>query len=235
MKIVSKTPEKTVFVEEVNISLANAIRRSVDEIPILAISEADIYKNDSVLYDEIISHRLGLIPLKNQKLKEGQTVEYKLKTKGSGDGVYVLAKELGEDVVYPDTPITLLSEGQEIELVARARCGKGIEHARFTPGLFFYKHLPKIKISSEGEKHTELAELYGDVFEKFGDKLKVKDATLCELDQEDLKSYPGVTIDFDNNLVFTIESWGQISSSDIFVEACKALKENLSEVLKVIK
>lgn len=235
METITKTQEEMTFIGEVNISLANAIRRSVGDIPILAINEADIYKNDSALYDEIIAHRLGLIPLKNQKMKEGEIIELKLKTKGEGEGTMILAKELGDDVVYPETPIVLLGEGQELELVAKARVGKGNDHARFTPGLLFYKHLPKIKISAEGEKHTELAELYPKVFEMFGEKLKVKNAAACDLDQEDMSEYPGISIEFDNNLVFAIESWGQIEAKDIFIDACKALKGNLSEVTKAIK
>jgi len=235
METITKTPEEVKFVTDINVSLANAIRRSVGEIPILAISEADIYKNDSALYDEVISHRLGLVSLKNQKVKEGESVEMKMKSKCKGDDVMVLAGELGDDIVYPETPVVLLSDGQEIELVARARTGKGVDHSRFMPGLAYYKHLPKIKISSEGEKHSELAELYPEAFEMYGDKLKVKDASAFDLDQEDMEEYPGVSIEFDDNLVFMIESWGQISASDIFIEACKALKGNLSEVSKAIK
>jgi DNA-directed RNA polymerase subunit D len=235
MELKEKTAEKIVFTSNANISLANAVRRSIDEVPILAISEADIYKNDSALYDEIIVHRLGLIPIKNQKMKEGEVVEYKLKAKGDGEGIMIEAKELGDDVVYPETPIVLLGEGQEIELVAKARAGIGIDHARFSPGLFTYKHLAKISISGEGEKHTELAEMYPEVFEMFGEKIKVKDASACELDQEDMETYPGISIDFDDNLVFSIESWGQIEAKEIFTEACKALKNNLSIVSKAIK
>ena len=235
MEMIEKTQEKIRFASSMNVSLANAIRRSVDEIPILAIDEADIYKNDSVLYDEIIAHRLGLIPLKNQKIKADQVVEMKLKVKGSGEAKEILAGELGDSVVYPEMPLVLIGSEQEVELVARARVGKGISHAKFSPGIIFYKHLAKIKIIGDGEKQSELAEIYPEVFEMFGDKLKVKDAAACDLDQEDMKSYPGVTIGFDNNLSFTIESWGQIGVKDIFIEACKALKGNLSEVSKVIK
>ena len=233
MEIITKMSQEISFITEMNGSLANAIRRSVGEISILAIVEADIYKNDSALYDEIITHRLGLVSLKNQKMKAGQSIEMKLK--GEGERTEVLAGELGDLVVYPETPVVLLGKGQKIEIIARAKAGKGNEHAKFMPGLAYYKHLPRIKISGDGERQCELAELYPEVFEMFGEKLKVKNAAACDLDQEDVADYSGVSIEFDDNLVFTIESWGQIEAKEIFTEACKALKENLSKVSKVIK
>lgn len=235
MEMIKNSAEEIVFSTSINVSLANAIRRSVGEIPILAVVETDIYKNDSALYDEIISHRLGLIPLKNQKMKKDDSVEFKLKAKGKGDGQMVLAGEMGPEVVYPETPIVLLGEGQVLELVARARAGKGVDHARFMPGLVYYKHLPKINISGDGEKQTELVSLYPEVFEMYGEKVKVKDAWKCDLDNEDMEDYPGVDISFDDTLVFVIESWGQIEAKKIFVEACRALKDNLSLVSKAIK
>ena len=235
METIIKTPEEVSFITNINVSLANAIRRSVGEISILAIDECDIYKNDSVLYDEIIAHRLGLLSLKNQKMKADQTVEMKMKVKGEGEGVEILAGELDGDIIYPDTPIVLLAEGQELELVARAKAGKGIDHAKFMPGLAYYKHLPKIKISGEGEKQTELVEMYPDAFEMFGEKVKVKSAAACDLDESDVEAYPGVEISFDNNLVFMIESWGQMEAKDIFTEACKSLKMNLQAVAKSLK
>lgn len=235
MEMIKSSNEEIVFTTNVNVSLANAIRRSVGEIDVLAVVECDIYKNDSALYDEIISHRLGLVSLKNQKMKKDQTVEFKLKVKGRGDGEMVLAGEMGSEVVYPETPVVLLAEGQNLELVARAKAGKGIEHARFMPGLVYYKHLPKIKISGEGEKQTELVSLYPEVFEMYGEKVKVKDAWKCELDNEDMEEYPGVEISFGDELVFVIESWGQMDAKKIFVEACSVLKDNLKEVSKVLK
>ncbi len=238
MELIKKENEEIVFVEDMDISLANAIRRSVGEIPILAIFEADIYKNDSALYDEIISHRLGLVPLKNQKLKSGDSFELKLNVKTkNGERKEVLSGDLGNDIVYPEMPIVLLENGQELKLVARANVGLGIEHSRYFPGLLYYKHLPKIKISPEGEKHTELAEIYGNVFEVDGNgKLKVKSNVFCALDSEDFDKYKGIEVSFsDDKLAFFIESWGQIEPSDIYKEACKALKSNLSKVLKAIK
>ena len=233
--MIKDTNEEIVFSGDLNVSLANAIRRSVGEIDILAIDECDIYKNDSALYDEIIAHRLGLVSLKNQKMKKDDFVEFKLKAKGKGDGDLVLAGFMGDDIVYPDTPLVLLGENQQIEIVARARVGKGIDHAKFMPGLFYYKHLPIIKISEDGEKQTELASLYPEVFEMYGEKIKVKNAWQCDLDNEDMEKYPGIEISFGDRLVFFIESWGQIDSKKIFIEACKVLKDNLNSVSKVLK
>lgn len=234
MKKSEKKQEEMDFEIDIDISLANAIRRSVNEIPILAIDEVEIHKNDSALYDEIIAHRLGLVPLKNQKLKKDLDLELKLKAKGKAGGVKVLSKELGEISVYSDIPIVLLDAGQEIELIAKARSGIGTKHSKFSPGLLYYKQIPKIKISHEGEKHEKLAELYPDVFEYNG-KLKVKDTSKRELDSEDFKDFPEISIEFEKGLRIYIESWGQISPEEIFTESCNTLVKNLSDVIKAIK
>ena len=83
MKAILNTPEKLVLRIEANDSLANALRRSILEIPTLAIDEVEIFKNDSALYDEILSHRLGLIPIKTEKgASEKTKIEFKLSKKG---------------------------------------------------------------------------------------------------------------------------------------------------------
>lgn len=234
MELLEKQDEKLRFTANMSESLANAIRRSVAEIPTLAIEECDFYKNDSALYDEIIAHRLGLVPLKNQKVKQGDFIELKLKAKGKEGGVEVMAGEMGDLVVYPDLPLVLLDKEQQIEIVARATTGRGIDHTKFNPGMIFFSHVPKVKISKEGESQAQLAELYPKAF-TFDTKLKVKDASYCHLDSEDTKEYPGIDISFDDTLVFQIESWGQMSPKDIFVESCKALKANLSDLSKAVK
>ncbi len=66
LEVLEKSDHKLTFVVEgLSIEIANAIRRIIlTEIPAMAIDEVIILKNDSPLYDEIISHRLGMIPLK---------------------------------------------------------------------------------------------------------------------------------------------------------------------------
>ncbi len=229
MEKLEKTENKIVFKTDMDVGLANAIRRSVNSIPILAIDEVDIYKNDSALYDPIVAHRLGLVPLKNQKIAEGKSESFKLKAKG---GV-VLAGELGKEVVYPEMPVVYLEKGQELELVARARQGTGKEHAKFVPGLVYYKYLNKIKIDKDGGRYAELAELYPDIFE-FEDELRVINEWKGELDIEDVKDFKGVNLVPTKELIFAIESWGMIDSKDIFLEAIKALKRELDEVKKAV-
>ena len=124
MKIIRKKADKLSFSVELEDSLANAIRRYVNQIPVVAVDEIEISKNDSALYDETLAHRIGLIPLKAKK----QTGKMKLESKKEG---IVYSGELKGDaeVVYDKIPITLLDKGQEFEIKATLKSGKGSEHA----------------------------------------------------------------------------------------------------------
>jgi DNA-directed RNA polymerase subunit D len=65
LEILERTKHNLTFVvENISIEMANAIRRIIiSEIPVMAVDEVIILKNDSPLYDEIIAHRLAMIPL----------------------------------------------------------------------------------------------------------------------------------------------------------------------------
>ena len=58
-------PKKAVLkIEETDLYFVNSLRRvMLSELPKLAVDNVVIYDNTSALFDEIISHRLGLIPI----------------------------------------------------------------------------------------------------------------------------------------------------------------------------
>ena len=64
-KILESSPERVIFtLSGVDISIANALRRiMLAEVPIMAIDDVEFIQNNTVLPDEFIAHRLGLIPL----------------------------------------------------------------------------------------------------------------------------------------------------------------------------
>ena len=65
IQIIEKTDEYLRFiVSGVNVPFVNALRRiMITEVPTMAIDEIVILENSSILNDEILAHRMGLIPL----------------------------------------------------------------------------------------------------------------------------------------------------------------------------
>ena len=118
METIQNINEMLVLRIDANLPLANAIRRSLSDVPTLAIDDVEVYKNDSALYDEIIANRLGMVPLKTEKSMSPKTkIDMKLSKKGPGQ-VYSGDLEGPATVIYPKIPITLLGEGHKLELMA---------------------------------------------------------------------------------------------------------------------
>ncbi|RLG11096.1 DNA-directed RNA polymerase subunit D [Candidatus Pacearchaeota archaeon] len=237
MEIIKKNKDDMVFKTEINENLANAIRRHVNKIPVLGIDEVEIIKNGSALYDEVVAHRLGLIPLKSEKINEKTTGELKLVSKQEG---MVKSGELQGNVkvIYDEIPITFLDKGQELELRAIVKAGKGQEHVKFSPGLIFYrkpleiimdkecleevkKICPDVEIKEKDNKiiiQDEGEEEIGDVCEGICNKTKKK---------VEIKEKPG--------LIMTVESFGQMPVEEIVNKSVEALKKDLTEISKKIK
>ena len=48
----------------IDVSIANALRRiMIAEVPTVAIEHVYMWNNTSVMHDEVLSHRMGLIPI----------------------------------------------------------------------------------------------------------------------------------------------------------------------------
>ncbi len=125
----------------VTLQYANALRRiCLNGVPIYAIDTVDIIENSSVLADEGITHRLGLIPLKTDLSRSDESDSRIMLTLDSGDdtetGRTVTSAELSSDdkVVKPSSdqiPIIHLAPGQKLKFEAYARLGRGTEHAKW--------------------------------------------------------------------------------------------------------
>jgi DNA-directed RNA polymerase subunit D len=65
LDIISQNDQKmSVKLKGITLQYANALRRvCLNGVPVFAIDTVDIIKNSSVLADEGIAHRLGLIPI----------------------------------------------------------------------------------------------------------------------------------------------------------------------------
>lgn len=142
IQILTKDEKKiSIKLKGVTLQYANALRRiCLNGVPIYAIDTVDIIENSSVLVDEGITHRLGLIPLKTDLSRSDESDSRIMLTLDSGDdtetGRTVTSAELSSDdkVVRPcsdNIPIVHLAPGQKLKFEAYARLGRGTEHAKW--------------------------------------------------------------------------------------------------------
>ncbi len=236
MKKIEKTENQIIFTVDMSETIANSIRRYVNQIPILAVDEVEISKNDSALYDETIAHRIGLIPL---KMDTAAKKPGKLKLDAKKEGI-VYSEELKGNpaVVYKNMPITLLNNNQELQIIATVKAGKGSEHSKFSSGLIFYRNVAKIIIDKEF--HEEIRKVCpGAEIQEKGNKIIILDnkkreiADVCEGIVNKKKKKAEITPT--GELIITVESFGQISAEDIFKKSIETLKKDLTSLAKEIK
>jgi DNA-directed RNA polymerase subunit D len=238
MEVIGKTKDKYVFSAKINETLANALRRSVNRIPVIAVDELKIAKNDSALYDETVAHRIGLIPLKMEKsYKEGDSHKLKLKTKKAG---MIYSGEIKGDVgiVYDKMPILLLHEGQELDMEMTTKLGVGEDHAKFSPGVIFYRELYEVTLNKKFADTIKKIFPNNKIKEK-GDKIMILDDQIKSLADycESLCERAGEKAELKETgeLVFVIESFGQLEAKEILERAIDALEKDFKEFLKHLK
>jgi len=142
----------SVKLKGIPLQYANALRRvCLNGVPVFAIDTVDIIENSSVLADEGLAHRLGLIPIKTDlsRFNEPSKCDCHSETgcsnckvmlvldSGDSDTTRtVLSNELSseDDSIKPISdkiPIVQLAPGQRIKIECYARLGRGTDHAKW--------------------------------------------------------------------------------------------------------
>lgn len=253
----NKTTGKiTLHIKGISSSMANTLRRlMMDTVPVMAIEDVEIIQNSSALYDEMIALRLGLIPLttdlKYYELPSEEeqksfgtersaktSVHLKLTAKGPCN-VYAKDLKSKDPKVKPAQPnllIVKLLKGQELEINATAILGRGKEHVKWSPGLCWYVHYPKLTINNNSAKLEEFKDKYPPQIFKNGkiDKNLIIENNLIDTVEgicDDI-----VKVEYENDqFLFFIEPWGQLSPKEMFTTALKIFKNQLKELEEQLK
>ena len=178
--IVEMTPMKAQFViTDTNPAFANALRRTIiSDVPKMALDNVEFhlgpimdekgvaFESVSPLFDEIVSHRLGLIPIPTDL----DAFNFRAKCTCNGEGcpsctiMYSLNKKAPCTVYSGDLepvgdskykikddliPIVKLAEDQALLIYATAELGTGKQHAKWQAALGAgYRYFAKIEIDS---------------------------------------------------------------------------------------
>jgi DNA-directed RNA polymerase subunit D len=245
--------------EDAELYFVNSLRRvMLAELPKLAIDDVIIYDNTSALFDEMISHRLGLIPVPTDL----SVLSFRSECKCGGKGCpsctvrYTLSKE-GECVVYSgdlqpehpsfaitDTliPIVELAKDQRIILEVEAILGRGRDHAKWQVVLapryrmdtvisFDKKRLNDVKAFVESLPKDFVVDIKADKLElKDDSKLPMFEAYL-EKNKDSLLS---VTKD-PTKLTFSFETDGSMSAKAALQESINILAKKYEEFRSKLK
>ncbi len=239
-----------------NPAFANAWRRAMkSHVPTLAVDYVDFYMNSSYLYDEILAHRIGLIPLKTNIDKfnlqsncvcggEGcPSCQVSLRLNVEGPKVVYSGDFISDDPetvpVFDNIPVVELYEGQQLMLEAVARLGFGREHAKFQPvSVCTYRLLGKVEISEDCTNCRRCVEICPKgVFAEENGKVTVVNEYSCSLCRDCVKvcEENAVKITETNDYVFRVESVGQMEVREIVKRALIALKNKAEEMNRLLE
>jgi DNA-directed RNA polymerase subunit D len=252
-------PKKAVLkIEDTKPYFVNSLRRvMLSELPKLAVQNAVIYDNTSALFDEIISHRLGLIPIptdlsllsfKDECVCKGKgcpncTVRYTLSKEGEGT-VYsgdLQPAEKSWAITEDKIPIVKLYGDQRLILEIEATLGRGRDHAKWQAVQSPTYKMDAI-IEFDSKKANDVKEFVNklpkDLVEIKGNKLVLKDIKKLPVLESyiDKEEIDYITIKRDpTNVTFSLETDGAFSAKVAILESAKILEKKYAEMGKLLK
>ena len=249
IKMLKKRGETVKFLlEDASPAFANAMRRiMVSEVPTLAVDWIDVEENSSVMFDEMIAHRMGMIPLVFKPDKMNLSEECRCKGKGcplcqavlvmekSGPGTAWSGdlKSSNREVkpTSPKFPVVELLKNQSVKFEAVARLGTGSQHAKWQAASASYQYYPKLE--EAGTDKRAVSKCPKGALGLKGKKVVIKDPIKCDLCQA-CEPY-GIKVEGDpNKFIFRVESVSGLDPVYIVSKAAEILIAKGEEFKKAV-
>jgi DNA-directed RNA polymerase subunit D len=254
VQVLKKKGDKVTFVlDGATPAFANALRRvMISEVPTLAVEWVDMHYNSSILYDEIVAHRLAMIPLKFDPRKMNMKSECKCGGKGCSLCQVVFAADkngpgnlLSGDLkssnrqvapTSPDFPVIHLLKGHNIRFEAIAEMGIGRNHSKWQAANASYQYWPEIR--TEGKPSvTDIKKCVTvcpkNILVARGGKPSIKDPAECDLCMKCAEVCANVKMEGNpGKFIFFVESVSGLEPGYIVEKAAEIMREKAEEFKK---
>lgn len=265
--LAQKEDSLKVLVEDTEPAYVNALRRVlIADVPKMAIEDVEFhlgpiraedgkeYESVAPLFDEMIAHRLGLVPIPTDLALYNRredcptchgegcpscTIIYSLNKRGPGLVTSADMEPIGDTKLRPKDqgiPIVQLTEGQAILIYATAQLGTAKEHAKWQPthGVG-YSYLPTVKAGSKTvdaldpnvpfcSAHMLTTSLVEETVEL------PEDCDLCNRFREAYR-VDSVKVSSDpTKFVLQFETDGSIPAKDVLVKGLQILAERFGDI-----
>ncbi len=251
-------------IDGITTPVANALRRTLlDDIPKLAIDrvifhhgqirdrEGNVYDSSLPLFDEIVAHRLSLVPLvtdpkmnfREECVCEGKgcplcTMSYSINKIGPSVVTSADLQPMGNPELVPsdpDIPIVKLGPKQAILVTGEAVMGRGKTHTKWqvTSGVFYKYHREFVVTKAEFEKWASIKEKCPQsVLSEDSRTIRFTDDNSCKAVRQ-LLDYPSVKmVEDDTQFVFQFETDGSYKAIEVLEYALKRLPQRLNTLLE---
>lgn len=242
------TRDATFVVRGLSPAFANGIRRAmIADVPTMSIETVRVVENSSVMFDEMIGHRLGLVPLTTppNEFEPGDTVTLSLDVEGPSLNArdetvtaYSGDLETSEDLVEPadeNIPIIDLKPGQRLSFEADATLGFGRDHAKHQGGVSVgYRHLQRVVVGDEvGDYEERDPKIVRGVIEDDGELVKAD-----SFDNDLTNLYPDHEVhveDIEEAFVFHVETDGSVSVEELVTGAVDTLHSRANDLEEAVQ